>query len=191
MALAELVGLVVSAALAVSVGVGIPRPNCRRVAVVGLGSIIRNTAEEPPIVTARLQTGSAGRRAVTPSLIAKTRLGNKSGARAATWVAIEVLPESATELEPEQATGLVAAMELGLTDLVAVGETVLAAVTFPAVEEETAMLSGAARRATTGPVHVPEAAAGRRVRGVAGEAAGAEVGAAAAADVVDEHPLVR
>ena len=81
-------------------------------------------------------------------------------------------------------------MGLGRTDL-AVGEIALATVTFPAVEEETAMLSGAARRATTGPVHVPEAAAGRRVRGVAGEAAGAEVGAAAAADVVDEHPLVR
>jgi hypothetical protein len=162
---------------------------------VGPGSIIRNTAEELHIVTGRLQTGSAGRRAVTLSLIAKIRLGNKSGGRAATWVAIEVVPESATELEPEQAIGLAAAMALGLTDLVAVEVTVLAAVTFPAVEEETAMLSGAARRATTGPARVPGAAADRRaweaeaVAVVAAEVE-EEVGAAVA-DVVDKRPLVR
>ena len=83
---AELVGpggLVVSAELVVSVGAGIARPNCRREAV-GRGSIIRNTAEERRIATARPQIGSAGRRAVTRSLIAKIRLGNKSGARVAT-----------------------------------------------------------------------------------------------------------
>jgi hypothetical protein len=113
------------------------------------------------------------------------------GARAATWVAIEVAPESATELEPEQATELAAAMELGLTEVVAAEVTVLAAVTFPAVEEETAMLSGAARRATTGPVLVPAAAAAHRVREAAGEVVGVEVGAVAVVDVVDERPLVR
>ncbi|HET7441302.1 MAG TPA: hypothetical protein VFJ47_08375, partial [Terriglobales bacterium] len=178
-----------SAVLAVSVDAGMARPNCRR-AAVGPGSIIRNTAGELPIATARLQTGSAGRRGVTRSLIAKTKLGNKSAARAATWAAIEVVPESATEPEPEQATGLAEAMGLGLTDLAVAEETGLAVVTFRAAVGETAMLSEAGREAMTGPMRAPAAAAAHRVREVAGEAAGVEVGAAGAVVVVDEHPLV-
>ena len=79
---AELVGSAGLAVWVVSVGAGIARPSCRRVAAA-LGSIIRNIAEEPLIATARLQTGSAVVRAVTRSLIAKTRLGNKSVVRAA------------------------------------------------------------------------------------------------------------
>lgn len=178
-----------SAVLAASVDAGMVRRNCRR-AAVGPGSIIRNTAEEPPIATARPQTGSAGRREVTRSRIAKTRLDSKSDGKVATWVAIEVVPESVTEPEAEQATGLAAEMGLGLTDLAVAEETGLGVVTFRAAVGGTAMLSEAGRGATTGPVRGPAAAAVHRVREVAEEAAGVEAGAAVAG-AVDEHSLVR
>ena len=110
----------------------------------------------------------------------------------ATWVvAIEVAPESVTELELAQVIGPAAAMGLGLTDLVVAEATVWEAVTFPAVEEETEMLSEAARGVTTDPVLAPAAAAAHRVRAVAGEAAEveAEVEAVVVADVAGEHYL--
>jgi hypothetical protein len=81
-------------------------------------------------------------------------------------------------------------MGLAQTDL-AVGEIALATVTFPAVEEETAMLSGAARRATTDPVRAPTAAAARRAWEAEAVVEVEEEVGAAVADVVDEQPLVR
>jgi len=77
---AALVALAVRVASEVLV-VAIARPSCRQVAVPG--STIHNTAEEPPIATARPRTGSAGLRAAIRLPIAKTRLGNKSVVRAA------------------------------------------------------------------------------------------------------------
>jgi len=48
-------------------------------------------------VTAPLPTDLAARRAAIRSLIAKTRLGSRSVARAAIWLATEMAPELATE----------------------------------------------------------------------------------------------
>jgi len=87
-------------------------------------------------------------------------------------------------------------MGLAAIDL-AVGETVSAAVMFPAVEEETGMLSEEARVATTDPALGRAAVAARRAWGAAEAAAAveAEAGEAeageAGADVVDERPLVQ
>ena len=81
-------------------------------------------------------------------------------------------------------------MGLGATE-VAVGEIVWEAVTFPAAEEGTAMLSEAAPVATMDPVLEAAAAAAPPVREAAGEAAvavEAEVEAAAVVDVAGEHP---
>jgi len=73
---------------------GMERPRCRRQgADAAPGSKIRNTAAAPRIATARLQTGSAVLRAATRSLIAKTRLGNKSVVRAAICPATEAQRE--------------------------------------------------------------------------------------------------
>lgn len=75
-------------------------PSCRPVvADATAGSTIRNTAAGPRIATKRLQTDSEVLHAATRSLIAKTRLGNKSVVRAAIWLATEMEGEQATEAE--------------------------------------------------------------------------------------------
>jgi hypothetical protein len=73
---------------------------------------------------------------------------------------------------------------------VAAGEIVWAAATFPAAEEGTAMRSGAAPVAMTGPVLEAAAAAAPRVREAEEEAsavAAEAVAAAEEADVADEE----
>ena len=186
--------------LEVSVGsaAGMGHPRCRQVAATG--STIRNIVAEPHIAIRRPRTGLALRRAATRCLIAKTRLGNKSVVRAATWQATEMGPEPATEAELEQATGAepegtiepAAAMGLGAATDLAVGEIVSAVVTFHAAEEGTGMLSEAAPVAMTDPVREAAAAAARRVYEAAGEASAvaveAVVAAVAVADVADKHP---